>query len=132
MAEKEEEIITQGETIIGDEVVASIAGLAAKEVAGVATLGKSSVRRALTEHLGGTGEKSRVGVAVEVGKKEAIVDLQLSVIYGFNIPTLVNEVRKKVAMRLLEITGLIAKEINLRIVSVEFQEKKPEKMAKVE
>ena len=71
-------------------------------------------------------------MAGEVGKKEAIVDLQLSVIYGVNIPTLVNEVRKKVAVRLLEITGLIAKEINLRVLSVEFQEQKPEKISKVE
>ena len=132
MTGREEEILAQGETIIGDDVVASIAGMAAKEVEGVAGLGKSAVRRALAEYMGGTGEKSRVGVAVEVGKKEAIVDLQLSVIYGFNIPTLVNEVRKKVAMRLLEITGLIAKEINLRVVSVEFHEKKLEKITKVE
>ncbi|MEA3442301.1 MAG: Asp23/Gls24 family envelope stress response protein [Chloroflexota bacterium] len=124
-----EEIVTSGETIIGDEVVASIAGMAAKEVEGVASLGKSTVRRALTEHLGGAGDKSRVGVAVEVGKKEAIVDLQLGVIYGFNIPTIIVEVRKKVASRLLEITGLIAKEINVRVVSVEFPEKKQAKVA---
>lgn len=124
-----EEIVTSGETIIGDEVVASIAGMAAKEVEGVASLGKSTVRRALTEHLGGAGDKSRIGVAVEVGKKEAIVDLQLGIIYGFNIPTIIVEVRKKVASRLLEITGLIAKEINVRVVSVEFPEKKQAKVA---
>ena len=124
-----EEIVTSGETIIGDEVVASIAGIAAKEVEGVASLGKSAVRRALAEHLGGAGDKSRVGVAVEVGKKEAIVDLQLGVIYGFNIPTIIVEVRKKVASRLLEITGLVAKEINVRVVSVEFPEKKQAKVA---
>jgi len=124
-----EEIVTSGETMIGDEVVASIAGIAAKEVEGVASLGKSAVRRALAEHLGGAGDKSRVGVAVEVGKKEAIVDLQLGVIYGFNIPTIIVEVRKKVASRLLEITGLVAKEINVRVVSVEFPEKKQAKVA---
>lgn len=117
-----------GETIIGDEVVASIAGLAAKEVEGVASLGKSSVRRAITERLGTAEGKARTGVQVQVGKREAIVDLQLGVIYGFNIPNIVNEVRKKVYSRLVEITGLIAKEINVQVVSVEIPEKKPSKV----
>ncbi len=125
MAEqKKPETVFAGETIIGDEVVASIAGLAAKEVKGVARLGKSSVRRTLTQHLGGAEEKARLGVVVEVGKREAIVDLQLIVAYGFSIPNIINEVRKQVAMRLMEFVGLIAKEINVRVVDVEITEKK--------
>ncbi len=40
-----------GETIIEDEVVASIVGIAAMEVEGVAHLGKASIRRSLTERL---------------------------------------------------------------------------------
>ena len=122
-----EESVVAGESIIEDEVVASIAGIAAKEVEGVANLGKSSVRRLVAGAIAGAGGKARQGVSVEVGHKEAIVDLQLDVIYGFNIPNIVTEVRKKVASRLLEITGLIAKEINVRIVSIEIPEKKPAK-----
>jgi len=56
------EEIFAGETVIGDEVVASIAGLAAKEVKGVAGLGKSTVRRTLIEHLGGAEDRARIGV----------------------------------------------------------------------
>ena len=111
-----------GETIIGDDIVASIAGLAAREVEGVAGLGKSAVRRALTERLAGTGDKAKHGVGVEVGKKEAIVDLSLVIVYGFNIPKIVAEVRKKVASRLMEISGLVAKEINVVVASIEFPE----------
>jgi uncharacterized alkaline shock family protein YloU len=77
---------------------------------------------------GETTIEARRGVDVEVGKKEAIVDLQLDITYGFNIPNIVAEVREKVASRLLEIAGLIAKEINVRIVSIEFPEKKPGKV----
>jgi len=117
-----------GETIIGDEVVASIAGLAAKEIKGVAGLGKSAVRRALTEHLGAADERARLGVAVEVGKTEAIIDLQLIVVYGLSIPNIINEVRKQVAFRLMELVGLIAKEINVRVVGVEIPEKKQAKV----
>ena len=120
-----EESVVPGESIIEDEVVASIAGTAAIEVEGVANLGKSSVRRFVAGAVAGAGGKARQGVSVEVGHKEAIIDLQLDVIYGFNIPNIVTEVRRKVASRLLEIAGLTAKEINVRIVSIEIPEKKP-------
>jgi uncharacterized alkaline shock family protein YloU len=119
-----------GETIIEDEVVASIVGIAAMEVEGVAHLGKASIRRSLTERLVGAEAKARTGVEVEVGKKEAIVDVTLGVIYGFNIPNIAIDVRKKVASRLLEITGLVAKEINVDVASIEVPAKMVEKVGK--
>jgi len=121
-------MVTGGETVIGDNVVASIVGMATKEVEGVAGLGKSSIRRALTEHLGRHTEKAKLGVGVEVGKEEAVIDITLDVIYGYNIPNIVTKVREKVAARLLDITGLVAKEININIASIELpNEKKPAK-----
>ena len=122
--ERTEEIVVVGETSIDDEVIAAIAGVAAKEVEGVAGLGTSSIRRTLAERLGGAQEKAR-GVEVEAGKKEAIVDLTLNVIYGFSIPNIVIEVRKTVAVRLLDLVGLIAKEINVSVVGIEFPERMP-------
>ena len=122
--EKTEEIVVEGETSIDDEVLAAIAGVAAREVEGVASLGTSSIRRILAERLGGAKEKAR-GVEVEAGKKEAIVDLTLNIVYGFSIPNIVIGVRKKVASRLLEIAGLIAKEINVSVVGIEFPERMP-------
>jgi len=119
-----EEIIVGGETTIEDEVLAAIAGVAAKEVEGVSSLGTSSIRRILAERLGGAQQRAR-GVEVESGRKEAIVDLTLNIIYGFSIPTIVIGVRKKVAARLLEIAGLIAKEINVSVVGIEFPERMP-------
>jgi len=108
-----------GETIIGDDVVASIAGMAAQEIPGVGSLGKSAVRRAIAGAFADAAEKARTGVSVEVGKRECIVDLQINVQYGYSIPAIVNEVRKRVAARLLEFTGLIAKAINIRVVGIE-------------
>ncbi len=116
-----------GETTIADDVVASIAGVAAREVEGVASVGKGSVRRMLAERLAGAEEKAR-GVEVEVGKIEAVVDLSLNVVYGFNIPKIIVEVRKKVASRLSDLAGLDAKEINVHIVGIEFPEKAEKKV----
>lgn len=119
--EKAEEFVVAGETTIDDEVIGAIAGVAAREVEGVASLGTSSIRRTVVERLGRAEEKAR-GVEVEAGKKEAIIDLTVNVIYGFSIPKIIIEVRKKVAYRLLELVGLIAKEINVNVVGIEFPE----------
>ena len=115
MTVEEREEAVGGETVIEEEVIASIVGIAAREVEGVASLGTSSIQRTLAERLGGAGEEAR-GVDVEVGKKEAIVNLELKVIYGFSIPKIVSGVREKVAARLMEMAGLAAKEINLKVV----------------
>ncbi|MFH1487256.1 MAG: Asp23/Gls24 family envelope stress response protein [Chloroflexota bacterium] len=121
-----------GETTIEDEVVASVAGIAAREVEGVASLGQSSIQRAIAERVGTVAERTR-GVEVEAGKRQAIVDLTLTIRYGFSIPKVVGEVRQKVAARLLEICGLEAIQINVRIVGVQFpEETKAEPVRRVE
>jgi len=112
----------EGTTIIEDEVIASLAGNAAGEVDGVIALGKSSIRRLLAERIGGAEEKAR-GVEVVVGGSEVIADLTLSVKYEYNIPKIVDEVRRKVTASLMEMAGLNVKEINVHISHMEFPEK---------
>jgi len=93
-------------------------------VEGVGSLGRSAVRRAIAGAFSDAAERARSGVSVEVGKRECIVDLQINVLYGYSIPNIINEARKKVAARLLEFTGLIAKEINIRVVGIDIPAKK--------
>ena len=125
--EKNEEFVVAGETAITDEVIATIVGVAAREVEGVASLGTSSIRRTLAERIGTAQGRSR-GVGVEAGKKEAIIDVSVNVIYGFNIPKVVIGLRKTIASRLLELAALVAKEINVRVVGIEFPERMPGKV----
>ena len=122
------ELIVGGETDIENEVIAQIVGVAAREVEGIASLGTSSIRRTLAEAVGTAEGRSR-GIEVEAGKKEAILDITVNVIYGFSIPNVIIELRKNVATRLLEIVGLIAKEINVDVVGIEFPERMPGKLA---
>lgn len=125
--ENAEEFVVAGETSIYDEVIEAIARVAAQEVEGVASLGTSSIRRTLAEALR-LVEKGVLGVEVEAGKKEAIVNLTLNVIYGFSIPQIIIQVRKNVAARLIELCGLVAKEINVKVVGIEFPERMPGKL----
>ena len=117
-----------GDTSIDDQVLGAIASVAAMEVEGVAGLGESSIRRSVAEVVGAAQSRSR-GVSVEAGKKEAIVDLKVNIRYGYSIPKIVEQVRQRVAERLDSMAGLMAKEINISIVGIEFEK---EKISKVE
>ena len=121
------EYVVGGETIIEYEVIGAVAATAAREVNGISTVGAGSIRRMLSETLG-SGHKRARGARVEAGKREAIVDLDVKITYGFSIPQLVIDVRKKVGARLLDMFGLIAKEINVNIVGIDFPERIPGKV----
>ena len=119
-----DEIEVGGETSIDDEVVAAITGMAAKEVEGVSKLGGRSLRRTVAERVAGANDHAR-GVEVEAGRKEAILDLEMRVLYGFSVPEIVIKVRKLVAQRVLELLGLVTKEINIRVVGIDFPDRMP-------
>ena len=116
------DISVGGTTNINDEVVAAIAGLATREVDGVAEVGGTSLARTLSERVGGAQRRAR-GVEVEVRTKEAILDLTIRVYYGNSIPTVVTGIRHKVAGSLLNMCGLIAKEVNIKVTGLAFPER---------
>jgi uncharacterized alkaline shock family protein YloU len=121
---KLEEIAVGGTTNIQAEVIAAIAGIAVQSVEGVASLGETSLGRNIRERAAGSERRAR-GVAVEVGRREVIVDLNLRVIYGYSIPTIVVKVREAVADRLVNLCGLLAKEINVKVTGIEFPTRMP-------
>jgi uncharacterized alkaline shock family protein YloU len=113
------ELDVTGKTTINDDVIASIASMAAKEVQGVADIGKRTIRSAFG------GAKKAQGVMVESGSREAILDMDMKVMYGFSIPEVVINVRHTVARRVLETLGLVTKEININVMGIEFPDKMP-------
>ena len=119
-----EEIPVGGTTNIEAEVIGAIAGVAAQSVEGVASLGSTSFRRTIRERMGG-GEKRGRGVGVEAGSREVVLDINVRVIYGYSIPMIVVKVRETVADRLLRFCGLVAKEINIRVIGIEFPARAP-------
>ena len=122
--ERLQEIEVGGETEIDDEVIGAVAGVATREIEGVSSLGTSSIRRTIAERVGGAEQRAR-GVAVEAGRREAILDIELRVVYGYSIPETVVKVRQNVARRVLELCGLVSKEININVVGIEFPDRMP-------
>ena len=110
----------KGITTISDDVVAKIAGHACREHPGVSNLG-TQFRRLLGRVKPGQGSPAR-GVNVEVGKKEAAIDLVVVVQHGFAIPSLAQEIRENVIAQVESATGLMVVEVNLEIDDIVFEE----------
>jgi len=109
----------EGRTSIADSVVAKIAGIAAREVAGVHEMGAGAARAMGTIKeklpLGSGAPSPTQGVRVEVGERQAAVDLDLVVEYGVSIPDLAHSVRRNVIDRLQRMTGLEVSEVNIAV-----------------
>lgn len=119
-----------GSTTIADGVVARIAGLAAREIPGVHALSSGGIGGTIADIAVKMtrGDNRGMGVDVEVGQKQAAVDLRVTVDYGVNIPSVAEAVRKNVVLRVQKMTGLEVKEVNVQVTDLYFSddEKQPE------
>ncbi|MGI8902268.1 MAG: Asp23/Gls24 family envelope stress response protein [Solirubrobacteraceae bacterium] len=111
----------RGSTTIADSVVNKVAGIAAREVPGVYQLGGGASRAlgSVTDRLG-IGEIGNQGVSVEVGERQAAVDLTLVIEYGESIPHITQQVRNHIIKRVEGITGLEVIEVNIAVDDLHF------------
>lgn len=110
-----------GEVHIADEVVAIIAGLAATDVSGVASMG-GNITNELVSKLG-MKNLSR-GVKVTVLENVVTVDLTLNIEFGKNILETSKKVQEKVKSSIENMTGLEVADVNIRIASVDMENEK--------
>ncbi|HHW11790.1 MAG TPA: Asp23/Gls24 family envelope stress response protein [Firmicutes bacterium] len=111
-----------GSIRIANEVVGVIAGLAAMEVKGVYGMSGGMVD-GITELL--KKKNLSKGVRVEVGEKEAAIDLSIIVEYGTKIPEVAVAVQENVKRAIESMTGLTVVEVNVHIQGVEFRQEEP-------
>ncbi|GIV60488.1 Asp23/Gls24 family envelope stress response protein [Rhodocaloribacter litoris] len=117
-----------GQTIIRNQVVAKIASLAVREIEGVHRLvpfGATQSVVSLAKTVTG-GTMRDLGVQVEVGTREAAIDVRIVVDYGVSIPAIAEAIRRNVAERVEEMTGLKVVEINIDVVDLYFGEEEEE------
>ncbi|MBR4384807.1 MAG: Asp23/Gls24 family envelope stress response protein [Selenomonadaceae bacterium] len=112
---------------IADEVVSIIAGLAATEIEGIAGM-SGGVVGGIAEMLG--RKNFSKGVKVEVGEREAAVDLYIIVKYGARIPDVALSAQENIKKAIETMTGLSVVEVNVHVQGVHFpeDEEKPEEM----
>ncbi len=107
----------KGSIKIADDVVGVIAGLAATEVEGVAGM-SGGIVGGIAELLG--HKNLSKGVKVEVGAKEASIDLFMIVNYGVRIPEVAWNVQENVKKAVENMTGLSVVKVNIHIQGVDF------------
>jgi uncharacterized alkaline shock family protein YloU len=126
-------VTDHGKTNIADSVVAKIAGLAARDIPGVHSMGTGMARRMgqLRSLIPGSTETSSAsqGVAVEVGEKEAAVDLDLVTWYGQSIVDVTSAVRDHVIDQVEAMTGLKVVEVNISVDDIFVETAQPEQPA---
>ncbi|WP_128896722.1 Asp23/Gls24 family envelope stress response protein [Longirhabdus pacifica] len=108
-----------GSIHIVPEVVEIIAGLATVEVEGVASMSGGFVG-GIAEWLG--RKNLAKGVKVEVGEKEAAVDVSVIIEYGIRIPDVASEIQQNIQNAIQSMTGLQVVEVNVHIHDVHFAE----------
>ena len=110
-----------GEVHIADEVVAIVAGLAATDVDGVASMA-GNITNELVSKLG--KKNLSKGVRVTILEGVVTVDLSLNIEYGRNILETSKKVQEKVKSALENMTGLEVADVNIHIASVDMENEK--------
>lgn len=106
-----------GSIRIADDVVKVIAGLAAIEIKGVAGM-SGGFAGGIAEMLG--RKNLSKGIKVEVGEKEAAIDLSVIIEYGVRIPDVAARIQESVKSAVERMTGLVVVEANVNVQGVAF------------
>ncbi|MER5401606.1 Asp23/Gls24 family envelope stress response protein [Streptomyces sp. NBC_00659] len=120
---------SRGRTTIADGVVEKIAGLAARDVVGVHTMGSGLSRTfgAVRDRVPGGSTKSVTrGVKAEVGEVQTALDLEIVVDYGVSITEVARAVRENVIAAVERMTGLEVVEVNIAVSDVKLPEEEDE------
>lgn len=112
------EIPGTGRTIISETAVAKVAGIAARAVPGVYSLGSGPSRAlgAIRDAVGSSDHAA--GVRAEVGETQVAVDITLVALYGHPLHGIANQVRAAVFRAVEELVGLQVIEVNIEITDV--------------
>ena len=109
---------------ISEDVVGVIAGIAASEVQGIQGL-HPTLTGGITQVVTGKRNVTK-GVKVTVGENDAIIDMVVSVEYGYKIPEVVSQAQKNVKETVETITGLKVSAVNVMVSNVHVKDKEKE------
>lgn len=104
-----------GTVSIADDVVASIAGIAAIEVKGVYKLNGNITN----ELIGKLGKKNLAnGVKVDISEGEVSVDISVELMYGNSVRKVSEEIQTKVKQAVETMTGLRVVVVNVFVTGI--------------
>jgi Protein of unknown function (DUF322). len=115
-----------GKIEIAPEVIEVIAGIAASEIEGVATM-RGNFAAGVAEKLG--KKNLGKGIRVDLSNNQIKIDVYCVLNYGVSIPAVAQKMQDNIHQALLHMTGLEADEVNIHVVNMNFdlQKEEPEK-----
>lgn len=113
-----------GNINISVDVVSTIAGIAASEIEGVASM-YSSLAGGIAE-IFSSKKNAGKGVKVEMKEKSVVIDLYIVVDYGVRVPELAWEIQESVKNNIETMTGLEVERVNIHVEGVSFEKQKKE------
>ncbi len=115
-----------GNVKISDEVIATIAQIAANEVDGIIGTGSSfagEIKQILSKKA-----PAGKGVKVVTENGEVTVDINVVVEYGAKIPAVSWELQENVKKNVESMTGLSVRKVNIHVVGIEVKEEETEEI----
>lgn len=117
-----------GNIRISDDVVATIAGLAALETPGIAAM-SGGLSDDWVKML--SGKNVQKGVSVKVGEVEASIDLRVIVVYGMKIHEVCHQLQVNIRDAVQNMTGLSVVEINVNVEEVSFKDEELKEIQRI-
>lgn len=111
-----------GQVKISNDVVATIAGLAALEVDGVEANTTFTDKIPFTDKI-----LKNSGVKVQIEDEEVNLDVMVTIEYGLSIPKVSLSIQENVKNTVETMTGLKVSQVNIHIQGISFKKEKAEK-----
>ena len=102
-----------GQVKISNDVIATIAGLAALEVEGV------EANTTFTDKI-----LKNNGVKIQIEEEEVSLDVMVMIDYGVSIPDIAFKIQENVKNTVETMTGLVVKSVNINVQGVTFEKEK--------
>lgn len=104
-----------GTVLVTEDVIASIASIAAAEVEGVSAV-ITNVPKELMSRVG--AQKMTKAVKVKVSDSQVVIYIAITMDYGYNIPATCRNVQSRVKSAIENMTGLTCTDVNIRIMNI--------------
>ncbi|MBP5463174.1 MAG: Asp23/Gls24 family envelope stress response protein [Lachnospiraceae bacterium] len=111
---------TEGQAVVSDDVIATVVGLAAAEVEGVAHLSGNLTK----DVIGRNGIKNNSkGVRINLIDGRVATELSICVQYGYSVPRVAKNVQEKVRSAIESMLGFASDRVTLHVVGVDLDRK---------
>ncbi len=107
-----------GKIVITDELIASIAGLAATENSGIVGMKSKSATDTFLQLVGSENLRRGVKVTTIEDGKQVDIDLYVTLLYGIPLPAVANNIIEHVRYKVTEMTGIEVRRVNIFVEAI--------------